>query len=106
MSGRINRRHTSVRLFTFDNHPPQHLWNYYQIWVGGLVRGKGIYAIKPETEEEDRQNRKKDDVAPSVEVLMKVFRIFDSHGLIKNDLCFDPEHFMETVVLEHWNKYE
>ena len=46
-------RHISVRLFTFDNHPPQHLWNYYQIWVGGLVRGRGHYVIKPESQEED-----------------------------------------------------
>ena len=46
-------RHISVRLFTFDNHPPQHLWNHYQIWVGGLVRGKGHYVIKPESEEID-----------------------------------------------------
>lgn len=33
------------------------MWNYYQLWVGGLVRGKGIYAIKPETEEEDEKMR-------------------------------------------------
>ena len=51
------RRRTSVRLFTFDNKPPQYLWNYYQLWVGGLVHGKGIYAIKPENKEEDRQMR-------------------------------------------------
>lgn len=51
-------RHTRVRLFTFDNHPPQHLWNYYQLWVGGLVRGQGIYAVKPETEEDDTMMRR------------------------------------------------
>ena len=43
---------------------------------------------------------------PSVKLLMKVFRIFDKHGLIRDDLCFDPEHFMETVVRYHWNDYE
>ena len=43
---------------------------------------------------------------PSVELLMKVFRVFDKHGLIRDDLCFDPEHFMETVVREHWMDYE
>ena len=43
---------------------------------------------------------------PSTELLMKVFRIFDKHGLIRDDLCFDPEHFMETVVREHWNDYD
>ena len=51
-------RHKSVRLFTFDNHPPQHLWNYYQIWVGGLVRGKGHYVIKPDDEEMDQEMRR------------------------------------------------
>ena len=51
-------KHTSVRLFTFDNHPPQHLWNYYQLWVGGLVHGKGIYAVKPDSDEEDKMMRR------------------------------------------------
>ena len=49
----MSRRHISVRLFTFDNHPPQHLWNHYQIWVGGLARGKGHFVIKPETRDVD-----------------------------------------------------
>ena len=40
---------------------------------------------------------------PSVEQLLHAFWMFDKHGLIKEDLCFDPEHFMETVILEHWN---
>ena len=48
----------SVRLFTFDNHPSHELATYYQIWVGGLVRGRGHYVIKPETEEEDKALRK------------------------------------------------
>ena len=43
---------------------------------------------------------------PDTQMLMKVFHIFDKHGLIRDDLCFDPEHFMETVVREHWNDYE
>jgi len=45
-------------------------------------------------------------IAPPTELLMKVFRIFDKHGLIRDDLCFDPEHFMETVVRVHWNDEE
>lgn len=51
-------RHIGVRLFTFDNHPPQHLWNYYQIWVGGLVKGKGHYVVKPEDLREDLRMRR------------------------------------------------
>ena len=51
-------KHINVRLFTFDNHPPQHLWNYFQIWVGGLVNGKGHYVIKPEDEEMDQEMRR------------------------------------------------
>lgn len=43
---------------------------------------------------------------PDTQTLLKVFRIFDKHGLIRDDLCFDPEHFMETVVREHWNDYD
>lgn len=50
-------RHISVRLFTFDNHPPQHRMNHYQIWVGGLARGKGFYVIKPEDEAHEMQMR-------------------------------------------------
>ena len=46
------------------------------------------------------------EFAPSTKLLMKVFRVFDRHGLIRDDLCFDPEHFMETVVRFHWNDYE
>lgn len=43
------------------------------------------------------------DNNPSVETLLKAFWEFDKHGLIKEDLCFDPEHFMRTVIKEHWN---
>lgn len=50
-------RHISVRLFTFDNKPPERLWNHYQIWVGGLVKGKGLYVVKPETKEKDELMR-------------------------------------------------
>jgi hypothetical protein len=39
---------------------------------------------------------------PSVETLLKAFHMFDEHGLLKGDLCFDPQHFMETVILPHW----
>ena len=44
------------------------------------------------------------DKNPSVETLLKAFLEFDKHGLIKEDLCFDPEHFMRTVIKEHWNE--
>ena len=40
---------------------------------------------------------------PSVETMLKLFWEFDKHGLIRDDLCFDPEHFMETVIKFHWN---
>ena len=53
----MGKRHISVRLFTFDNHPPQEYWSYYQIWVGGLVTGRGLYVTKPETDEADSTMR-------------------------------------------------
>lgn len=34
------------------------------------------------------------------EDIMKIYKIFEEAGLIKGDLCFDPEHFIETVVIE------
>lgn len=43
---------------------------------------------------------------PSVETMLKLFWEFDKHGLIRDDLCFDPEHFMETVIKFHWNDGE
>lgn len=43
--------------------------------------------------------------APSTKALLKIFWMFDKHGLIKEDLCFDPEHFMETVIREKWNNW-
>jgi len=43
---------------------------------------------------------------PSTETLLKVFWMFDEHGLIRDDLCFDPEHFMETVIKVHWKKWK
>ena len=46
--------------------------------------------------------KKQVEEAPSTELLLKVFRLFDEHGLIRDDLCFDPEHFMETVIRPHW----
>lgn len=42
------------------------------------------------------------DNRPTVETLLHVFRMFDQHGLIRDDLCFDPQHFMETVIIPHW----
>ena len=36
---------------------------------------------------------------PSVEVIMKIFKIFDKHGLLKDDLCFDPEHYIRTRLI-------
>lgn len=44
--------------------------------------------------------------SPSVDTLLKVFKMFEEHGLIKDGLSFDPEHFMETVIMEHWNDEE
>jgi hypothetical protein len=38
---------------------------------------------------------------PSTELLLKIFWFLDMHGLIRDDLCFDPEHFMDTVAQEH-----
>ena len=46
------------------------------------------------------------DNRPSVEMLLHAFRMFDEHGLIRDDLCFDPEHFMETVIIPHWDDCE
>lgn len=40
--------------------------------------------------------------APSTSLLLKVFHLFEKHGLIRDDLCFDPEHFMDTVIRPHW----
>ena len=39
---------------------------------------------------------------PSTELLMHAFEMFDKHGLIRDDLCFDPEHFIDTVIRPHW----
>ena len=63
------------------------------------------YYMSEKTRKELEEYERKRNV-PSIELLMKVFRIFDKHGLIRDDLCFDPEHFMETVVKEHWNDEE
>ena len=46
------------------------------------------------------------DENPSVETMLKLFWFFDSHGLIRDDLCFDPQHFMETVGKEHFPKFD
>ena len=46
------------------------------------------------------------DPQPSTQTLLKIFWMFDKHGLIKDDLCFDPEHFMETVIKEHWDDWD
>jgi hypothetical protein len=43
------------------------------------------------------------DNRPSVETLLQAFWMFDHHGLIKDDLCFDPEHFIETVIIKQLN---
>ena len=37
------------------------------------------------------------------DMVMKIFKVFDEHGLIKDDLCFDPEHFIETVIIKQLN---
>lgn len=41
---------------------------------------------------------------PSIETLLKTFQIFKESGLIKEDLQFDPEHYIRTVVIPGWNK--
>jgi hypothetical protein len=43
---------------------------------------------------------------PSTELLLKIFWFFDKHGLIRDDLCFDPEHFMDTVAQEHLKGFD
>ena len=40
------------------------------------------------------------------EEILKIYKIFEEHGIIRNDLCFDPEHFIETVVIEQLNREE
>jgi hypothetical protein len=32
--------------------------------------------------------------------------MFDKYGLIRDDLSLDPEHFIETVIIEQLNKEE
>lgn len=46
------------------------------------------------------------DEHPSVETMLKLFWFFDKHGLIADDLCFDPQHFMETVAKEHFPDFD
>lgn len=40
------------------------------------------------------------------EELLKIYNMFDKYGLIRDDLSFDPEHFIETVIIEQLNKEE
>ena len=40
------------------------------------------------------------------EELLKIYNMFDKYGLIRDDLSFDPEHFIETVIMEQLNKEE
>ena len=40
------------------------------------------------------------DRHPDWRLVLKVFNLFDKHGLIKDDLCFDPEHFIRTVIMK------
>jgi len=35
----------------------------------------------------------------TTEDLLTIFKVFNKHGLIREDLCFDAEHFMETVAV-------
>ena len=46
------------------------------------------------------------DEHPSVETMLKLFWFFDKHGLIADDLCFDPRHFMKTVAKEHFGDFD
>lgn len=43
------------------------------------------------------------DNNPCLETLLKVFYMFDEHGLFKDNLCFDPQHFIETVIIPNFN---
>lgn len=36
----------------------------------------------------------------TTEDLLNIFWYLDSRGLIDPNICFDPEHFMDTVVKE------
>lgn len=47
----------------------------------------------------DTTKRKKEEI-------LKIYKIFEEHGIIRDDLCFDPEHFIETVVIEQLNREE
>ena len=49
---------------------------------------------------------KRKEECPSTETLLKIFWMFDEHGLIRDDLCFEPEHFMDTVIRTHWKKWK
>lgn len=42
------------------------------------------------------------DHHPSISTLLKVFNMFEEHGLIKDDLSFDPEHFIRTVIIPNF----
>lgn len=43
---------------------------------------------------------------PSIEVAMRLYKLFNKHGLFKDDLCFEPEHFISTVILPKFNDYD
>ena len=43
------------------------------------------------------------DEHPDWRTILKAFWMFEQRGLIKEDLCFDPEHFIKTIIMEHWN---
>lgn len=49
----------------------------------------------------NKEKRDKSQI-PDTKTLLKIFWMFDKHGLIRDDLCFNPEHFMETVIRVHW----
>lgn len=38
------------------------------------------------------------DMNPTTEFILKVFQEFDKHHLFKEDLSFDPRHFIDTVI--------
>lgn len=40
---------------------------------------------------------------PSKSTIMRIFKMFDNYGLLRDDLSFDPEHFIETTIIPHFN---
>lgn len=44
------------------------------------------------------------DKHPSISTVLKLFKLFDEYDLIKDDLSFDPEHFIRTVIIPNFEE--